>query len=125
MQVGRRSVVVWSVAVAAAALGSVVAALILTSSLVTGDRAELLLIDVIGGWALVGAGIVAYLQQRDPRIGLLMFAAGFAWLLAGLRWSDSSSAAQTTGLASSWLWAALLAHLALAFPGGRLEGRLE
>ena len=125
MQVGRRSVVVWSVAVAAAALGSVVAALILTSSLVTGDRAELLLIDVIGGWALVGAGSVAYLQQRDPRIGLLMFAAGCAWLLAGLRWSDSSSAAQTTGLASSWLWAALLAHLAVAFPGGRLEGRLE
>jgi signal transduction histidine kinase len=91
----------------------------------TGDRAELLLIDVVGGWALVGAGIVAYLHQRDPRVGLLMFAAGFAWLVAGLRWSDSSSVAQTTGLASSWLWAAILAHLALAFPGGRLEGRFE
>ena len=121
----RRSIVVWGVAVVALALGLTVAALILTSGLVTGDRAELLLIDVVGGWALVGAGIVAFVHQRDPRIGRLMFAAGLAWLFAGLRWSDSSTVAQTIGLASSWLWAALLAHLALAFPGGRLEGRVE
>lgn len=121
----RRGTLVLIVAVGALSLGLLVAALILTSGLRSDDRAELLLIDVVGGWALVAAGVVAFTRQMDARVGLLMFAVGFAWLLAGMRWSDASSAVQTSGLAASWLWAAVLAQLALAFPGGRLDGTIE
>src|SRR3954471_7020862 len=121
----RRSTLVLISTVCAVALGLFVGAVILTSGLTGGDRAELVLIDVVGGWALVGAGAVALRREADGRVGLLMFAAGFAWLLAGLRWSDTSSALQTSGLAAAWLWAAVLAQLALAFPGGRLGGTVE
>ena len=74
--------------------------------------------------SLVFAGAVAFMR-RAGRVGLLMFAAGLAWLLAGLRWSDTSSVLQTSGLAVAWLWAAVLAQLALAFPSGRLTGTAE
>src|SRR3954447_702185 len=120
---GRCGPVVLIAAVCALVLGLFVAALILTSRLTSGDRAELLMIDVVGGWALFGAGAVALTRPGDRRVGVLMFAGGFAWLLAGLRWSDASGALQTSGLAAAWLWAAMLAQLALAFPGGQLIGR--
>src|SRR4051794_26595889 len=125
MPARRGSALVWIVVAFAAVLGLFVAELILTSELTRGDRAELVVINVVGSWALVAAGVVAFARQAGGRVGVLMFTAAFAWLLAALRWSDLDGALQTIGLAAAELWAAVLAHLALAFPGGRLGGAAE
>src|SRR4051812_18170805 len=120
-----RSTLVWMVTVSAVALGLCVAAVILTSGLTADSRAELLFVNVVGGWALVAGGMVAFARDADGRVGVLMFAAAFAWLLAALRWSDAGGGVQTVGLAAAEVWAAVLANLALAFPGGRLVGTVE
>jgi signal transduction histidine kinase len=54
-------------------------------------------------------------------VGVLMMAVGCTWLLAPLlEFSDGGRLAVSAGAVGAWFWAALLAHLLLAFPSGRL-----
>jgi signal transduction histidine kinase len=93
----------------------------------TGAPPLVLLGDLAVGWAFAAAGLVAWHRRRDRgagRTGTLMVAEGISWFLTNL---------QGTGVAALlvvgvWLGAlneAILVHLLLAFPEGRLTTRTE
>jgi hypothetical protein len=79
--------------------------------------------DLVVGWTFVGAGLVARWRCPGSRTGLLMIAEGLTWFVGNL---------QGTGLpflvaAGVWLESfndAVLCHLVLSFPTGRLDTRL-
>jgi signal transduction histidine kinase len=92
------------------------------TSYATGTRLPDVLRDVCVGWAFLAAGIVAWWRRPQYGTGRLMVAEGFAWFIGNF---------QGLGLAlvfslSYWFAAlnqAVLAHLVLSFPRGRLESR--
>ncbi|HEX4759187.1 MAG TPA: hypothetical protein VH256_00235, partial [Thermoleophilaceae bacterium] len=65
------------------------------------------------------AGLIAWSRRPESRFGPLMIAAGFAMFLSSLQWSDAT-VPYTVGLAFDLVPAALLLHLFLAFPSGKL-----
>src|SRR5215217_2306084 len=121
-RVGARAAV-GAAGLAAVLLGVLVALDIAANTEAAGQRLELTAFAVLGGWSFVLAGAVAHLRERGNRTGRLMVAVGLAWLVAQLNWTPGSSLVLSASLLVGWLWAALLAHLMLAFPSGRLESR--
>lgn len=78
---------------------------------------------ILGIWITIpyiGAGLLAWWRRPDSRFGLLMIFAGFGIFLSVFSWANSI-ALYTVGQAFDFLPAALLIHLTLAFPSGRLE----
>ena len=73
---------------------------------------------VIGG-AFIGTGLFAWLRRPENRFGALMVALGFAYCLSGLIVSTDSWPF-IGGLALIALPYAVLFHILLAFPSGRL-----
>jgi signal transduction histidine kinase len=73
---------------------------------------------VIGG-AFIGTGLFAWLRRPENRFGALMVALGFAYCLSGLIVSTDSWPF-IGGLALIALPYAILFHILLAFPSGRL-----
>jgi hypothetical protein len=69
-------------------------------------------------------GLVAWWRRPDSRFGPLMVAAGLTMFLSSLQWA-SGTVPYTIGLAFDLFPAALLLHVFLAFPSGRLQRRLE
>jgi signal transduction histidine kinase len=74
------------------------------------------------GWGFAGTGLYAWARRPGNAVGPLMTAAGFAWLLRGLGVSNDSAVFGVGELAAPIAFA-LVAHLLLAFPSGRLETR--
>ena len=74
--------------------------------------------------SFVGAGLVAWRGRPERLTGALMVGTGFA-LFAGTLVDANRSVPFTVGLALSPLATAVLAHLVLAFPDGRLHSGLE
>ena len=72
----------------------------------------------------IGAGLIAWWRRPDSRFGPLMVAAGFANFLATLNWA-STAVPYTMGVALQLLAPVLFLHVFLAYPNGRLSGRLE
>jgi signal transduction histidine kinase len=72
----------------------------------------------------IGAGVLAWRRRPQSRLGRLMIAAGFASFLSTLAWSHNDFLA-TVGLLCDFLPPALLLHVCLAFPTGRLQVRYE
>lgn len=70
----------------------------------------------------VWSGIAAALRRPASRMGPLMIAAGLVWLLAELAGSRIP-ALTAVGLIVASLVLAMVFHLLLAFPSGRLRGR--
>jgi hypothetical protein len=111
-----RPVVVGAVAVAAGLYGEWAYAR-------TGAAPAELARDLVVGWTFVGAGLVARWRCPGSRTGLLMIAEGLTWYIGNL---------QGAGLpflvaAGAWLESlndAVLCHLVLSFPTGRLDTRL-
>src|SRR5690242_225149 len=87
---------------------------------VSGIRVTL---DVALAWALLGAALVVLERPRWRSATWLLGAAGFALLAADLVWAGSD-VAWTVGVLVQGLWAAILVHLALAFPTGRPASRV-
>jgi signal transduction histidine kinase len=79
---------------------------------------------VIAGTAFVASGIVGWLRRPANWTGPLMIATGFALFASSLA-QASQPLPFTIGLAVAGLPAALLGHLVLAFPEGRLHSRWE
>jgi len=86
--------------------------------------------DLAVGLAYIGAGLVAWRRRPDIRLGLLMTALGFAWFIGA--WANTppfqgSGAphwdAYRIAVAFDALSQALLVHLLLAFPSGRVTSR--
>lgn len=82
------------------------------------------LIAVAIGLAWIVAGAVAHARRPRNRTGLLMVGVGLAWAATSLSSSDWPPAF-TAGLVIGNLWAAMLIHLVLAFPEGRLRTHAE
>ena len=76
------------------------------------------------GAAFISLGLVTWARRPDNRIGPLLVAIGFAWLVLPLRYSQDSLP-WTLALALPTLHQALLVHLIFAYPTGRIGSRLE
>jgi hypothetical protein len=72
------------------------------------------------GWGFAGTGLYAWRRRPASNIGPLMIAVGFAALLKALAFSNDS-AIFTIGSLGEVLIYALLIHLLLSFPSGRLD----
>ena len=70
------------------------------------------------------AGLVAWWRRPDSRLGPLMIAVGFLSFVPTLAWANAAGAI-TVGEVFDGLPPVLFVHVFLAFPSGRLEGRLE
>ena len=119
-----RRALIGLVAVAAFVLG--VAALLGRSSTAgttsTGVRTRRLALVI--GWGFTGTGLYAWRRRPVSNIGPLMIAVGFAGLLKALAFSNNS-VVFTIGSLGEVLIYALLIHLLLSFPSGRLEGGVD
>jgi signal transduction histidine kinase len=113
----------WALAAAGFGMGLAVLALILTN-----DELEAAAAwgagSLVVGWSFVGVGLFAWARRPDNRVGMLMAGTGFAWLLASLSFSDVPLIF-TVGQVFGSLFFAVVMHLLLAFPSGRLRSRLE
>jgi signal transduction histidine kinase len=76
------------------------------------------------GWGFIGTGLYAISRRPSSNMGLLMIAVGFAGLLKALSFSNDS-VIFTIGSLGELLIYALLIHLLLSFPSGRLDSRLD
>jgi signal transduction histidine kinase len=78
------------------------------------------------GWGLVAAGVVAWRRWPQSRFGALLAAAGLAWMLAELPNPEVGSALLfTVGLVTFAVAPPLVAHAALAYPGGHIDRTSE
>jgi signal transduction histidine kinase len=76
------------------------------------------------GWSFIATGLYAWWRRPENRFGVLMTAVGFVWFLATLTTSDVPALFAIGGLTSALPYA-LLIHMLVAFPSGRLETRWE
>lgn len=70
------------------------------------------------------AGLLAWRQRPDSRLGVLMVAAGFAGFANFLVWSNNDHL-YTVGVATQFLPPVLFLHVFLAFPSGRLRSGVD
>ncbi len=99
------------------------AALILTSEHESSRGLALALI-LSAAWGFAFTGLYAWDRRPDNNIGPLMTAIGFAWFFVALTFSDNE-VVFSIGIVGNTLAYAILIHLLLCFPGGKLEGRLN
>lgn len=76
------------------------------------------------GWGFIGTGLYAWSRRPTSKTGLLMIAVGFAGLWKAVAFSNDS-VVFTVGSLGELLIYALLIHLLLSFPSGRLDSRLD
>ena len=76
------------------------------------------------GWGFISTGLYSWTRRPASNIGPLMIAVGFAGLLKALAFSGDSLIF-TIGSLSEVLIYALLIHLLLSFPSGRLESGVD
>ena len=74
------------------------------------------------GWSFIGTGLYAWDRRPQNGTGAIMVGVGFAWFLGTLV-TANSALVFTIGLTVNNLFFAVLLHLLLAFPSGRLETR--
>ena len=85
-------------------------------------RALITIFGPVIGAAFIGTGLLAWLRRPENRFGALMVAVGFSYCLSALIVTTESSTF-ITGLMLIALPYAILFHILLAFPSGRLETR--
>jgi signal transduction histidine kinase len=86
-----------------------------------------LVVAVLVNWltlSYVLCGLLAWARRPASRFGPLMIGAGFVNFLSTLSWT-SSDVAFTVGQALDLLPPVIFLHVFLAYPSGRLSGRLE
>jgi len=81
-----------------------------------------ILLTPLVGWSFGVAGMFACLHPRWRRVGVLLLAVGFGWLVHLLDWTHVP-ALVSAGAPFRNAYAAVFAHLLLAFPAGRLGSR--
>jgi PAS domain S-box-containing protein len=116
----RTAVGLWTLAVGLAAGG--------VSLVVTSDHRDTptttAVMSIAVGLAFVGAGLVAWYRRPENRTGLLMVLVGFAWYAGSLVESNASVPFTVGVVLASVAWG-FFAYLLLAFPSGRLSGRVD
>jgi signal transduction histidine kinase len=111
------------IAVLAVAIGIGALALILTSEHES-PRGLSASLTLVAGWGFVGAGLFAWDRRPGNRTGPLMTAIGFTWFFRALGASDNS-VVFTIGALFFTVPFAILIHLLVTFPSGRLETRTQ
>jgi signal transduction histidine kinase len=80
--------------------------------------------SVVVAWTFLVTGFVAWWRRPENRVGPLMLAAGLALLARQLRYSHDAEAFTVFFLIGD-LGYVIVAHSVLAYPSGRLTGRIE
>jgi DNA-binding CsgD family transcriptional regulator len=81
-------------------------------------------VHVAIGWSFLAAGLVAWRQRSENRMGLLMTLTGVVWFGRDFDWFGSWTADHASELSQN-LFLALLAHQVIVFPCGVTRSRLE
>jgi signal transduction histidine kinase len=115
--------VLFAIALAGIAAVACSVALALTSDHIVDPELQAVLYNWMTLPFVLG-GVIAWSRRPDSRFGPLMIATGFSLFISNLQWS-SASLPYTVGLAFDLLPLALLLHVFLAYPSGRLEQRIE
>jgi signal transduction histidine kinase len=102
------------------ALGAVMTAAVLARG---GGLSVLhLVVTPLVGWSFGVAGLLACLRRRWRRTGVLLLGVGLAWFVHLAAWTHVAPLIAATAPLSN-AYAAVFAHLLLAFPDGRLASR--
>lgn len=80
---------------------------------------------ILTGSTFAFLGLFAFAKRPDNRVGPLMMGVGFAFWLQGIGWIATDVTYSVGTFLLQDLWIAVLAHLFLAFPTGRLHSRLD
>jgi signal transduction histidine kinase len=110
-------------------LAGLVLVVIATAILIGSDhkdanREAILIVGPLIAVASIGTGLYAWWRRPDNRFGALMVAFGFIWTIGALSASDTPEVF-VIGLLFSPLAYAVLLHMLVAFPSGRLQTRWE
>lgn len=81
-------------------------------------------VHVAIGWSFVAAGLVAWQQRPENRLGLLMTLTGVVWFGRDFDWFGSWTANHASELSQNF-FLALLAHQIVVFPYGVTRSRLD
>ena len=81
-------------------------------------------LDAAVGWAFLAAGLVAWVRRPGNRTGMLMVLFGFTWFVGNLA-ATGVPLLTSIGKGFEGFNGAILAHLVLAYPTGRLATRRE
>ncbi|MGA2927550.1 MAG: histidine kinase, partial [Solirubrobacteraceae bacterium] len=81
-------------------------------------------LELLVGASLLGCGLTSWRARPENRIGLIMVFTGFCWFAAQLV-NATAAWLNTIGLVVQSVWIIGLVYLLLAFPSGRLPGRLD
>lgn len=79
---------------------------------------------IAAGLAFIAAGFIASRKPSGLRLGRLMIVAGLVFLIPNVG-LGGSALLFTFGLLTGPAWQAIAAHVVVAFPEGRMRGRLE
>ena len=117
----RRTLIALAILAFAVGVGSV--AVILTSDYQS-QRGLAATLILLAGWGFAGTGLFAWYRRPGNRTGKLMTAIGFTWFFQALA-SSNSEILFGLGVLGNSLPFAILVHLLLSFPDGRLRTRLQ
>jgi signal transduction histidine kinase len=120
---GPRPALLWGIGALAAAIALGLVPLLATSDFLT-ERALWIELDLVIGGGFVAVGLFAWYRRPDNRIGVLMVATGFAWLLA-VAGNTNPDLLFTIGVLGGNVFVGTAVHLLLAFPSGRLETTVD
>jgi signal transduction histidine kinase len=88
-----------------------------------GDKSDAQLVsDLLGGWAFMATGLIAWRRLPDRRIGPISILVGFAWFVGSYAPSGSPIVRYLAEAFQGW-FVPLTAWLALAYPSGRVRQR--
>jgi signal transduction histidine kinase len=90
----------------------------------TDDRGLTAALGLLVGWSFLGTGLFAWWRRPENHTGMLMTAASFAWFATGVS-AANDELVHTFGLTVDGLFTAVVGHLLMAFPTGRLETRAQ
>ena len=107
-------------------VGSVLIVRDAPGSSLSGGSTGAIVVLVGVGWAQLACGLIASIRRPASRFGVLLAAAGAAWFLVEyINPGVGSAAAFSVGLVTYAACPAVVAHAALAYPGGHVAGALE
>ena len=89
-----------------------------------GDLVPALILTLGVGWSFSALGVVAAARWPGSRVGFLMVAVGLAWFARAIGALDARWAFEVAILTGA-LYLALLGHLVVTYPSGRLETRAQ
>jgi signal transduction histidine kinase len=111
-------------------IGAAIAVAAAVTSLGTGasEHTELRGLWIAGSaaitWGFLGVGLFVWARRPDNRVGPLMIAVAFSWVVSDLVFANSDLLF-SLGSMLSQIFIAVTVHLLLVFPTGRFESRLD